>query len=116
MGSVVKFSAINTKVKAMMGKMLRRDQYLKLLNCKDFKSTLRVLKEETSYGELLEAYNLEKIHRGDLEIILHKYYISTYNKFINYFNGEYRNLIKSTFFEMGNRRFKSNNKRQIFRP
>jgi len=97
MGSVVKFSAINTKVRAMMGKMLSKDQYLKLLNCKDFKSTLEVLKEETSYGEILEEYNLEKIHRGDLEIILHKYYISTYNKFINYFNGEYRELIKALF-------------------
>ncbi|GCD09121.1 V-type ATPase subunit [Clostridium tagluense] len=97
MGSVVKFSAINTKVKAMMGKMLSLDQYSKLLNCKDLKSTLKVLKEETSYGELLEAYNLEKIHRGDLEVILHKYYISTYSKFINYFDGEYRSLVK-TFF------------------
>ncbi|MGH4125881.1 MAG: V-type ATPase subunit [Clostridium sp.] len=97
MGSVVKFSAINTKVKAMMGKMLSGEQYSKLLNCKDFKSTLKLLKEETSYGELLEGYNLEKIHRGNLETILHKYYISTYSKFINYFDGEYRNLIKTLF-------------------
>ncbi|MBU3145547.1 V-type ATPase subunit [Clostridium sp. CF012] len=97
MGSVVKFSAINTKVKAMMGKMLSAEQYSKLLNCKDLKSTLKVLKEETSYGELLEGYNLEKIHRGDLEINLHKYYISTYSKFINYFDGEYRKLIKIFF-------------------
>ena len=97
MGSVVKFSAINTKVKAMMGKSLSKDQYFKLLSCKDFKGTLSVLKEETSYGVLLESYNLEKIHRGDLEIILHKHYISTYNKFINYFDGEYRNLIKTLF-------------------
>ena len=97
MGSVVKFSAINTKVKALMGKMLSKEQYSKLLNCKDYISTLKVLKEETGYGELLKAYNLEKIHRGDLEIILHKYYLSTYSKFIKYFDGEYRNLIK-TFF------------------
>jgi len=97
MGSVVKFSAINTKVKALMGKMLSADQYSKLLNSKDLKSTLNVLKEETSYGELLEAYNLEKLHRGDLEIILHKYYINIYSKLINYFNGEYRKLIKAFF-------------------
>jgi len=97
MGSVVVFSAINTKVKALIGKMLSKDQYLQLLNCKDLKSTLKTLKEETSYGELLEQYNLDKIHRGDLEIILDKYYISTYSKFINYFDGEYRKLIK-TFF------------------
>ena len=97
MGSVANFSAINSKVKARIGKMLSGDQYLKLLKCKDFKSTVKVLKEETSYGELLEAYNLENIHRGNLEIILHKHYISTYSKFINYFDGEYRKLIKVFF-------------------
>ena len=97
MGSVVKFSAINSKVKAMIGKMLSDDQYLKLLKCKDFKSTVKVLKEETNYGELLEEYNLDVIHRGNLEIILHKYYISIYSKFINYFDGNYRKVIKALF-------------------
>lgn len=97
MGSVVKFSAINAKVKAMKGKMIREDQYLKLLKCKDFKSTVKVLEEETSYGEFLGAYNLEKMHRGNLEIILNRHYTSIYSKFINYFDGEYRKLLK-TFF------------------
>lgn len=97
MGSVVKFSAINTKVKAMIGNMLSLEQYSKLLNCKDFKSTLKVLKEETAYSKQLEGYNLENIHRGNIEIILHKYYISTYSKFIKYFHGEYRNLMKTLF-------------------
>ena len=97
MGDIVRFSAINSKVKALIGKMLSKEQYLKLLNCKDFKSTVRALKEETSYSELLESLSLDKIHRGNLENILHMHYISTYSKFIKYFNGEYRNLIKGLF-------------------
>ena len=97
MGSVVRFSAINSKIKAMIGKMLKEEQYLKLLKCKDFKSTIKVLKEETNYGELLEGYELDKIHRGNLEIILDRHYISIYSKFINYFEGEYRKLIKALF-------------------
>lgn len=97
MGDIVKFSAINSKVKALIGKMLSQEQYLKLLNCKDFKSTVKVLKEETSYSELLEFCDLEKIHRGELENILHKHYISTYSKFIKYFYGEYRKIIKGLF-------------------
>ena len=32
-----------------------------------------------------------------MEIILHKYYINIYSKFINYFDGEYRKLIKVFF-------------------
>lgn len=97
MGSVVKFSAINAKVMALMGKMLSEEQYLKLLKSKDFKSAVKVLKEETNYGELLEAYDLEKIHRGNLEIILDRHYITIFSKFVNYFDGEYRKLIKALF-------------------
>ena len=100
MGSVVKFSAVNSKVKALMGKMLSKDQYLELLKCKDFKSTVKVLKEETNYGELLEGYNLESIHRGNLEVILRRHYVSIYEKFINYFNGGYRKLIKALFIRL----------------
>jgi V/A-type H+-transporting ATPase subunit C len=97
MGSIVKFSAVNSKVKALMGKMLSQEQYVKLLMCKDFRSTVKVLKEETNYGELLGGYNLDNIHRGNLEIILNKHYVSVYCKFINYFDGEYRKLIKTLF-------------------
>jgi len=99
MGSVVKFSAINCKIKAMMGKMISKDQYLELLKCKDFKSTVKVLKEETGYSELLKPNKLEEIHRGNLEIILRRHYISIYSEFINYFNGEYRKLIKTLFLK-----------------
>jgi V/A-type H+-transporting ATPase subunit C len=97
MGSVAGFSAINTKIRAFMGKMLTEEQYLKLLNCKDFKNTVNVLKEETSYGELLKDCNLEKIHRSNLELILQKHYISIYSKIIKYFNGEYRKFIRALF-------------------
>ncbi|MBK5242764.1 V-type ATPase subunit [Clostridium sp.] len=97
MGSVVKFSAVNTKVKAMLGKMLSTAQYLKLLECKDFKSAVKVIKEETNYGKLFAEYNLENIHRENLEIVLDRHFISIYSKFINYFDGEYRKLIKALF-------------------
>lgn len=97
MGSVVKFSAINSKVKALKGKMLKEEEYLELLQSKGFKNSLRILKERTHYGELLKEYDIEKIHRGELEIILDKHYTRIYNKFINYFNGEYRKFIKNLF-------------------
>jgi len=97
MGDIVKFSAINSKVKALIGKSMSQEEYLKLLKCKDFKSTVKVLKEETKYEKILEQYNLEKINRANLEIILQRNYIRIYSKLINYFNGEYRNIIKTLF-------------------
>jgi len=97
MGSVVKFSAINSKIKALRGRMISGNQYLELRKCKDFKSSVKLLKEETSYSKLLESCNIEKIHRGDLEMILHRNYINIYSKFINYFNGNYRRLLIALF-------------------
>lgn len=97
MGSIVKFSAVNSKVKALKGKMLKKEQYLKLKESKDFKDAVRILKEETSYGEILYLYSSENLHRGTLEIILDRHYINIYSKFLNYFSGEYRKLIKNLF-------------------
>lgn len=97
MGSVVNFTAVNSKVKALKGKMLKNNQYLELLQSKDFKSSLRILKENTSYGELLKTYEIDKLHRGELELILNKHYMEIYRKFINYFHGEYRKFIKLLF-------------------
>lgn len=97
MGSIVKFSAVNAKVKALKSKMLKEEQYLKLYECKDFKSAVNILKEETSYGEFLDKYDLKDIHRGALEVILDRHYIEVYEKFLNYFSGEYRKIIKALF-------------------
>ncbi|MEQ8155672.1 MAG: V-type ATPase subunit [Clostridiaceae bacterium] len=94
MGSIVKFSAVNSKVKTLKGRMLNEEQYNQLLESKDYKSSIRVLKERTEYRGLLSKYDLDKIHRGDLEVILNRQYTSIYNKFIKYFNGEYRKFIR----------------------
>ncbi|WP_032121634.1 V-type ATPase subunit [Clostridium amazonitimonense] len=97
MGSIVKFTAVNSKVKALKGKMLREEDFLELLQCKGLKNALAYLKEKTYYGEILKNYDLQKIHRGELEIILDRQYTKIFNKFINYFNGEFRKVIKNLF-------------------
>lgn len=99
MGNNVKFTAVNAKVKALKGKMLKEEDFLKLLQSKDLKTALMYLKENTRYGELLQNYDFNNIHRGYLEIILNKYYTKVFNKFINYFNGEYRKLVKNLFLK-----------------
>lgn len=97
MGSIVKFGAVNSKVKALKGKMLNKEQYIRLNESRDFKDAVKVLKEETAYGEILTDYNSETLHRGVLEIILDRHYVKIYSKFLNYFNGKYRKVIKNLF-------------------
>lgn len=97
MSSVVKFSAVNSKVKALKGKMLKESEYLELLQAKGYENTLRVLKERTRYGEILKDYDIEKLHRGQLEVILIRNYAKDFNKFINYFSGENRKVVKCLY-------------------
>lgn len=97
MGSIVKFSAVNSKVKALKGKMLKDEDYQKLLQCSDFMAAVRLLKEETRYGEILNKYDTNTLHRGSLEIILARYFADVYEKFLNYFNSEFRRLLKNLF-------------------
>ena len=97
MGSVVKFSAVNAKVKALKGKMLKEEHYLKLQQCDDFKSVVRILKEDTKYGESLNKYDVDTMHRGTLEVVLARNFTGIYERFLNYFNSEYRRLLKNLF-------------------
>lgn len=110
MGSVVRYAAVNTKVKVLKGKLLSSEQYKKLIESKNFLDALRYLKEDTYYREALENYNIELLHRGSLEKILKKYYINSFIKLRHYFIGDYRFLFKCLFM-----RFEIEDLKTIFR-
>ncbi|GIM27456.1 hypothetical protein CPJCM30710_01220 [Clostridium polyendosporum] len=97
MGDIVKYGAINAKVKALTGRMIKKDQYKKLLNAVNFMECIKILKEETSYVSLLNALDLDNIHRIELEVAINKYYTFIYEKLVHYFNGEYRRFFKEFF-------------------
>jgi V/A-type H+/Na+-transporting ATPase subunit C len=97
MGSVVRFSAVNAKVRALEGRMLDSNQIMKLLDCKSFKESLHFLNEHTNYREVLKNYNIEDLHRGQLELILKRDYIKKFDKFVHYFNSYYKELLKILF-------------------
>ncbi|MFA9397371.1 MAG: V-type ATPase subunit [Clostridiaceae bacterium] len=99
MNNVINFAAVNAKIKALEGKMLDKKQYEELLNSKDYFEALKYLKENTSYGEAFENMNLSDIHRGDLEIILKRYYIKIFYKISHFLNGNYKKLLNLLFFE-----------------
>lgn len=99
MGNVTRYDAINSKVKAMQRKLLTKEQYKKIIQCEDYKCVLNFLGNETYYGELLNEYNLQELHRGKLEYILMKEYIINFGKIIHFFNGEYKRFFKTMFMK-----------------
>ncbi|WP_125152803.1 V-type ATPase subunit [Clostridium rectalis] len=97
MGSIAKYAAVNTKVKTLEGKLLTEEQYSKLMESKSYTDALRYLKENTDYKDALKGYNVETVHRGQLEYILKKHYIEDFYKLSHYFSGDYKRLFKILF-------------------
>lgn len=97
MGNIVRFSAVNSKIKSMEGRFLTKTQYLSLMECKSYADAIRYLKEETSYSDKLSEINVNEIHRGQLEIVLKREYIKNFYKLSHYFNGNYKKLFDILF-------------------
>lgn len=94
MNSVVRYSAINTKIRALEGKMLTDKQYRELMECKSYREAILYLKNETSYAEAFKGYDTEKINRDFLEFILKRNYINGFAKLSNYLVGDYKKFLK----------------------
>jgi Archaeal/vacuolar-type H+-ATPase subunit C len=100
MGTVENFAALNAKIKALEGKMLAQEQYNGLLKTKNYYEALKYLKENTYYSEALKDINIMDIHRGDLEIILKKYYVDIFFKLNHFVKGIYKDLLQLLFLEL----------------
>ncbi|WP_040212624.1 V-type ATPase subunit [Clostridium polynesiense] len=97
MGNIIRYGAVNTKIKAMQGKLLTEEQYKKLISANSYEECIRILKEETNYSELFQGIPADSMRRGHFEVILKRYHIKKLYKLSHYFNGEYKKLIKILF-------------------
>ncbi|MDV3429015.1 MAG: V-type ATPase subunit [Bacillota bacterium] len=100
MGNVENFAALNTKIKALQGKMLTESQYNGLLKTKNYYEALKYLKENTYYSEALKDINILDIHRGDLEIILKKYYVDIFFKLNHFVKGNFKEMLQLLFLQL----------------
>lgn len=100
MGNVENFAALNSKIKTLEGKMLSEEQYEGLLKTRNYFEALKYLKNNTSYNEAIKDINISDIHRGDLEIILKRYYVEIFFKLSHFLKGEYRELLQLLFLEL----------------
>lgn len=97
MGNVIRYGAVNTKIKSMKSSFLTKEQFRKLINTSSFEDAIRFLKDETDYRELFEGITADSIHRGRFEVILKRYHIASLYKLSHYFSGEYKKLIQIFF-------------------
>lgn len=97
MGSVKRFAAINTKIRALEGRLLTSQDYENLLDMSTLSEMVSYLKNKTSYVDHLEAIEPESAIIDHLELVFRKILFMRIETFIHYFVDEYRKLVKVLF-------------------
>ncbi|OLS03635.1 V-type ATPase subunit [Tissierella creatinophila] len=88
------FSAINTKIRVLKSNLLNELDYINLMKKKDLKSQIEYLIENTVYKKEMES--IDDINSlEDVEFALRNHIIDQYEKILNFFTDEYRDLFKT---------------------
>jgi V/A-type H+-transporting ATPase subunit C len=100
MNNIVRYAAINTKVSAQIGELLKNEDYINLLSKKNINEVFAYLKQYTHYG--LEFQDIEDINEGDmhratLEILLKKSHVKSLSKSLYFLYDDYREFYKTLF-------------------
>ncbi|WP_315115135.1 V-type ATPase subunit [uncultured Clostridium sp.] len=99
MGSITRYAAINSKLKAMERRFLTKEQYKKIIKSANYEETISYIKDETLYGKIINSYNLEKVDEENIQYILTKDYIKNFHSISSFFNGEYKKLFNIIFMK-----------------
>jgi V/A-type H+-transporting ATPase subunit C len=78
MSSLLKYSAIATKIRAMKGRLLTDREYQEIAELKSIPEVASYLKTKPGYAKLLQNVKEGELHRGELEEIISS---ATYNDF-----------------------------------
>lgn len=97
MSSVTRYAAVNTKIRALEGKLLKNHDYLALMSKRSVAQIAQYLKEKTHYKDALRDVDPQNIHRGRLEVILKKNLLDNLNKVTYYFHGNHSRFVEGLF-------------------
>ncbi|MBP3361368.1 MAG: V-type ATPase subunit [Clostridia bacterium] len=93
-----RYCAINAKIKAMYSGCLKKEDYMALLSKSSVPEVCAILRENTSYSDVLEELTEDKLHRGNIEKnVLHHKMFTQYIRLYNFMNREERNIFRFWF-------------------
>ena len=97
MASVVQYSALSGKTRAMYGQILSPDDYRELMRRDSVGGIAEYLKERTHYAEDLADCDVAEIHRGRLEKMLRRGLIRDYDKLAMFSRGRLRTFVRAVY-------------------
>ncbi|GAA0719489.1 hypothetical protein GCM10008905_07610 [Clostridium malenominatum] len=99
MGSITRYAAINSKLKAMERRFLSKEQYRKIFQCMSYEEVANYIKDYTLYGEVYKNYFGEEIQEENIQYALMKEHINNFHSISSFFNGEYKKLFNIMFMK-----------------
>lgn len=98
MNSLLSYSGINTKVRAMESNLISTDEYNRIANLETIADFIAFLKNHPGYREIFNRYDEHELHRGDAERILINGLYLDYAKIFRFANEEQRKDLELLFF------------------
>ncbi|NLL92738.1 MAG: V-type ATPase subunit [Clostridiales bacterium] len=97
MGSLTQYSGLTTKIRAMKGHLLTKDEYLKLAELSSVSEFVDNLKKYKYYSEIFADIDSAEVHRGTMEKLLIYGVYKDYGKIYNFANINQRKFLKLYF-------------------
>ncbi len=94
MGSVMAYSGIVTKVRAMQAKLLKPEDFVKIANMQSVPEVIEFLKDQPAYGKWLDRMPAEQYHRGNVEKILKQSLFDDYGRLSRFAGAELSRYLK----------------------
>lgn len=98
MDTMLSYSGINTKVKAMHPKLISDEDYQKIANLDTVADFVAYLKKHPGYNEFFQKYDEREIHRGEAERVLINSLYMDYTKIYRFANDNQRQDLELVFF------------------
>lgn len=98
MGSIGRFSALNTKIKAMKPGLVSDRNYRELEELVSEREIARYLHDNTRFKTVFSSYNIENLKRWEIELIILREIIIDFNKLRSFLDGNYRKFIDALLF------------------
>lgn len=95
--SIFKYSSVNTKARALFGKLLTKGDYEELLGRRTVQDAAAYLKKNTAYSYLLSSINTNLVHRGELEKLFKTSLYEDFMKLLRFLRGGPAEFLKAAF-------------------
>ncbi len=97
MGSLLSYSGLSTKIRAMKAKLTSKEQFEEIAQMGTVAEVIAFLKRMPAYQKYLQPLDENAVHREDAEVVLRRTVFEDYTKIYHFANPEQRSFLSVYF-------------------